>query len=295
MRDGAAFIEGLRATLPRHANVLAALVAGVEADERWRWFELGCSVGRGAGDERSDLDVGIGAAALDGDGDRDGNDVGEDGDDVPVDAAVALVRSVGPVVDLLVHRLDRPGPHRRIAAEYASGVQLDLVVLPAADRPGLPPGSIALVDKDGALTTPWDPDVRAAATTGPATLREWAFLAWWALGDAAKYLARGSAFEVADRIAEARRLALQLHAAAQGVDYPLFGLTSILDAPEPVVPMWLEETYGPVEPAPLAEAADATVRLLRDAVTAVELRFGVELDVPLAASVMARLAAARPR
>jgi hypothetical protein len=268
------FVEHLRASLPRHAEALAALRAGVEADDRWRWLELGCSVAAGRGDERSDLDLALGARCP-----------GED--DLPVAEAEALVRRVGSPVDLLVHRMDRPAPHRRIAAELTGGLQLDLVVMPAGNRPGLPPGSVALVDKDGTLARPWRPD--AMGPPSHDQLREWVFLGWWALSDVAKYLARGSPFEAADRIAEARRLALQLHAAAQGIDYPWFGLTALLDEPQPALPMWLEETYGAAEPQPLAAAARATARLLRDGVTAVELTSGVRLDVPLAGAVLARL------
>lgn len=268
------FLDELRGVLPRHAEVLERLVAGVEAGEQWRWLELACSIAAGRGDEWSDLDVGLGAAA------------GEDGER-PIADAEALARSLGPIRDLLVHPLPGRPLHRRLAAELESGVQLDLVVFPAAERPGLPPGSVALVDKDGTLATAWRPD--AIGPPAPEQLREWAFLGWWALSDAAKYLTRGSQFEAADRIAEARRLALQLHAAAQGIDYPAFGLTSILDAPEPAVPMWLEETYSVAEPGPLRAAAVATARLLRDATTALGLHLGLELDVPLRAAVLQRL------
>ena len=273
------FVDGLRATLPRHAAVLDALSAAVAADDRWRWLELGCSVAGGRGDEWSDLDLGIGA-------------VTDDDGELPAGAAEALVRSLGPVTDLLVQPLPGRPRHRRIAAELASGVQVDLVMFPAADRPGLPPGSVALVDKDGRLATPWRPD--AIGTPPAEQLREWAFLGWWALSDVAKYLARGATFEAADRIAEARRLALQLHAAAQGVDYPLFGLTALLDAPEPVVPMWLEESYSVAEPEPLRAAAHATARLLHDATIAVELGLGLDLDIALRGAVVRRLAAPNP-
>jgi hypothetical protein len=268
------FVEGLRSTLPRHAATLDGLVRAVDADARWRWLELGCSVAAGRADERSDLDLAVGAAP------------GEDGR-LPVDAAVAVVQALGPVTDLLAHELPGRPHHRRIAAELADGVQLDLVVFPAPDRPGLPPGSVALVDKDGTLATPWRPDV--IGTPSAEVLREWAFLGWWALSDTAKYLARGSTFEAADRIADARSSALRLHAAAQGVDYPLFGLTAILDEPEPAVPMWLEETYSAAEPGPLRAAALACARLLRDATTAVSMQSGIDVEVPLRDAVLHRL------
>jgi hypothetical protein len=55
-----------------------------------------------------------------------------------------LVAALGDVVDVLHHSL--PGwsvtenPHRHTFVQYAHGVQLSLVAMPASSRPGLPPG-----------------------------------------------------------------------------------------------------------------------------------------------------------
>jgi hypothetical protein len=53
-------IGRLSARLPRHERVLALLTAAVEDDDRYRWLELGCSLGSGGGDERSDANAGVG-------------------------------------------------------------------------------------------------------------------------------------------------------------------------------------------------------------------------------------------
>lgn len=266
-------VDRLRSSLPRHAEVLDGLVRGAEDDERWRWVELGCSVAAGRGDGWSDLDAGLGW----------GGDLADG-----IEAGEALVRTIGVVDDLLVHELaGRAAPHRRLAVQFTSGVQLDLVVMLARDRPGLPPGSVALLDRDGTLAEPWVPSIHEPPDA--ATLREWAFLGWWALGDAGKYLARGAVHEAAAQVAEARSAALRLHAAARHLPYAVFGLTTLLDAPEPALPMWLDETYGTATVEAQRAAAAACVRLLADAQTATAIALGVELDPAMATAAKRRL------
>jgi hypothetical protein len=58
----AGFLEGLSAELAPHAAVLGRVITVVEADPRWRWLELCCSIAQGAGDADSDLDPGLGVA-----------------------------------------------------------------------------------------------------------------------------------------------------------------------------------------------------------------------------------------
>src|SRR4051812_12495828 len=44
----------------RHGpRLLGGLLSAVEADQRFEWLELGCSVANGRGDELSDLDLGL--------------------------------------------------------------------------------------------------------------------------------------------------------------------------------------------------------------------------------------------
>ena len=46
----------------RQRGILAAMLQVVELEPALRWFELGCSLGRHAGDELSDIDCAVGVA-----------------------------------------------------------------------------------------------------------------------------------------------------------------------------------------------------------------------------------------
>ena len=71
------------------------------------------------------------------------------------------------------------------------------------------------------------------------------------------------------------------------MDYPGFGLTSLLDAEPSTLPPGIEATYPTIGAASVAVAADALARLLRTAG-----RHAVPaVDTPLAEYVTARLAA----
>lgn len=267
---------GPLAHLPRHAALVERLRRAVEADDELRWFEIGCSIGRGTADELSDIDAAVGyASALD--------------DDQIEAAGTDLVARGGSFADILVHRDPAwPAGTSRFAVEYDDDVQLDLVLMPAARRPGLPDGSFAPVDKDGRLDGPWRPPV--ADPPSAETAREWTILAWWAVSDAAKYLRRGSWFEAEARIAAARGHALQLHAVARGVPYPAFGLVSLLDFPPFELPDRLGATYGdPTDPASVLAAAEAVADLLRTASTGAGLALGADLSTPCAAIAVRRL------
>jgi len=142
---------------------------------------------------------------------------------------------------------------------YATGLQLSLVVMPASGRAGLPPQSVALYDADGRLARPWLPDV--ALATGP-TAREWACLAWLALGDLVKYLDRGSTWEAMARLDEARTQGWKLWAIAVGACYPAFGLTSVLDADCPSAPPGIEASVAGLDDRSLRTAAIAMASVL---------------------------------
>lgn len=273
------FIGRLSARLPRHARALGLLAAAVEADDRYRWLELGCSLGSGGGDERSDADAGVGYVDV--------------GSDELADVALTLTSSIGVQVDAIAHTMDGwPDGVVRVAAEFADGVQLDLVMMPAGIRPGLADRSVALVDKDGALTSGWVPDARKPPSTAQA--REWLFLAWWALSDVAKYSARGSWHEAVESIGEARRHALRLWAAGAGVPYAGFGLTSLLDFPPFELPDGLDATYAsPSDPDAVVRAAWATTQLLDLSAASASQALGSELNSGLAAAVRGRLPAGR--
>lgn len=228
---------------------------------------MGCSLAAGRGDELSDVDAavgyeeGVGSAALEGDG-------------------LELVRAAGPTLDVLVHRLPGwPEDTLRLAVEYRAGVQLDLVLMPAAARLGVPDGSVAVVDKDGILATPWRPSV--AGPPEPGQAREWVLLGWWALSDTAKHLRRGSLHEAAERLHEARAQALRLFAVAEGVPYPAFGLVSLLDFPPFELPSTLSETYPvPRTTADVLLPARRVADLLYSATIGAGTAMGIDLATP---------------
>ncbi|MBA2280430.1 MAG: hypothetical protein H0W25_04220 [Acidimicrobiia bacterium] len=150
--------------LPAHSLVISRLEAVAEGSGEWRWLEVCCSLAAGRGDVLSDVDAALGY-----------------GDGVASDQLGHLARLVvaaaGTPLDVLVHVVAGWSPDaRRCAAIYEGGVQLDLVVMPASRRSGLPTGAVAVVDKDGRLAEPWRPPVEEPPS--PAEAREWLLLAW---------------------------------------------------------------------------------------------------------------------
>ena len=216
----------------------------VEADARWRFLELSCSLARGNADELSDVDVGLGAA---------------EGDWAQtLEAASAAVTGFGPVVAILRHDLGWAGPHQRLFVQYEQ-VQLDLVVFPAKNRKGLPPGAIALLDRDNLLDQPYVPPTLVAPAE---RVSEWAFLAWIAVVNICKYVSRGSNWEALAQLDQARGLLWQMWGARHDLPYPLYGLTTVLDAPEVGLPPGIESTLAGLDAAEITEAAEQLARIL---------------------------------
>ncbi|HVX45142.1 MAG TPA: hypothetical protein VHC49_14730 [Mycobacteriales bacterium] len=237
------FLDSMPAPVARQRDLLGRLLAVMEPDPRWRWLELGCSLARGAGDEFSDVDCGAGATDWPG----------------ILDGIEDLVNRLGSSVDIL--RQSMGAQHTHVFVQYSDGLQLSLVVSPADSRPGLPPGSVALLDRDGRLARPFTPSAFAGTAE---ELREWTFLGWIALSDLVKYLRRGSVWEAHARLAEVRDLIFRLWAAERGLDYPRFGLTSVLDAPDAALPPRIEETVAGLEPDGLLRAGRRAAVLLRE-------------------------------
>ncbi len=226
----------------RQRDLLRRLLDVLEPDPVWRWFELSCSLARGAGDDLSDVDCGAGALPL----------------EAGLSTVEGVARGLGDVVDVMHQPFGDQARHTFV--QYADGVQLSLVVFEASARPGLPPGSVALFDKDGQLARPWQPSVFEAS---PDQVREWTFLGWIALADLAKYLRRGSVWEAHARLEEARTQLLRVWAAGHGVEFPSYGLTSILDSASVDLPSGVERTVAGLEPSALLAAARACATLLR--------------------------------
>ncbi len=265
------------ANVTRQRRLLESLVTAAEAEPAFRWLELGGSLGRGAGDELSDIDAGLGIA--------------DDQWTAGLAAAEAATRAADTVADAFRQRYPGKGgqPCWHLFTLYDSGLQLSLVVMPASWRAGLPPQSVALYDTDGQLGTSWTPD--NAAADAP-TLREWACLGWVALGDLVKYLDRGSPWEARARLEEARAQAWQLWAVTVSAVYPAYGLTAVLDVPDVALPPGLDATAAGLDPADLRRAAVAVADLLELVTERAQSVQSFEFPAGLQAWARARLVAA---
>lgn len=246
--DAATWLDELQRRLPRHADVLRRVREGAVLDARIVQFSVGCSIARGVADELSDLDCELSLEA----------DAWPSG----VELVEPLVRSCGEVVEVLNHNWAGAGSseHRRIAVVYANGVQLDLMVWPVTAWSGMhPPDTVVLHARRPVFTLPWDP---ARATVGVDRLIEWRFLGWWALVDADKYLRRRSLWEARQRLEEVRTRIWQLSAAAQGIPFAEWGITSLLDDPEARLPDGAETTAAGLDASGMRAAVTQCAHLL---------------------------------
>jgi hypothetical protein len=251
---GRLWVAMMPTAVNRQRHMLAAMLDAVELEPALRWFELGCSLGRGAGDALSDIDCAVGV--------RDFARAPE--------LASVLSRAVStPIADEM--RQIYPGLDGQtcwhVFTLYDDGAQLSLVLMPAAWRTGLPPGSVALHDADGQLASVRRPD---SADVDAATLREWVALGWIALGDLAKYLDRGSLWEAHQRLEAARGEFWKVWAAGSGVDFPGYGLTAILDEAVPPLAPGVASTVAGLDADDLRAAARHLADLLAAAVVRVE-------------------------
>lgn len=262
--DPREWIAALGPDLAVQAGLLGRLLTAVETDRTWEWLELGCSVAAGRGDALSDLDVGVGYL-----GDTP----------PPVHQVSRMVAGLGDVVDVADQPWD--GRHRWWTL-YADGGQLDLLVMPAGDRRGRAPGSVVLLDRTGRLRTTFTPRAWAAAPEEP---RRWLLDGWEALSNVAKYVERGSLLEAVDQLGRARGRVLALWAIGEGVPYPAFGVTSLLDDPAATLPAGIEATYPRVDRSEVLAAAVQLGVLLRRA----GQHATSGLDTPVRGFVTARL------
>ncbi|MFB9658792.1 hypothetical protein ACFQS3_21385 [Glycomyces mayteni] len=251
---------------PDPHEIVAALRAWAEGTDWVDWVELGGSLGRGAGDALSDIDAGIGVTGL-------------AEDDPRTAAALDAATGFAPTAATLVQRL---GDLTHLICVYRDGRQLSLVVFDAAARTGLAPQSTAVVDKSSRLADPIDP---ARWTPDDDARREWAFLAWIALGDAARHASRGRPWRALGSLTEARDRLWSLHAADLGLTYPQFGAVTVENADAPA-PQGVEATHPADLTGPAMLAAIEALAALLDPYT------GADLE-PLAAAVRPRFALLR--
>lgn len=244
MSDGSEWIERLPAELSAQRELLRRLLLQCQSRDNFRWLVIACSLGRGAADRLSDLDLGMG--------------VSDDEFDAAVIDARRTVDELGDLVDSYHHQL--PGltiPHERIFAQYADRSQVDLVVFPASQSVGPVRDEVVLYDPDKRFTASFE---QSAVT--PEQVREWAFGGWCALADLGKYLRRGSAWEALQRLNEAQGCLWRLWATVYEVPNPQYGLTSILDFAPGRIPAGMEATVSDLDPARLLAAGQSLARQL---------------------------------
>lgn len=235
--SGRPWLESLPDELDGQRRILSRLLAASEADERIRFLCVACSVGRGAADHLSDLDLGMGVA--------------DENFDAGLTAVRRIVDELGDLVDSLHHQL--PGVsmrHERIFAQYADRCQVDLVVTPVSEQYGTVKDEVVLYDPDQRRTARF-----TEREITPQQTREWAFSGWCALADLGKYLRRGSAWEALSRLNEARDQLWRLQATACGIPNPQYGVTSMLDFAPDQMPDAFRQTVAGLEPARLVTAA----------------------------------------
>jgi predicted nucleotidyltransferase len=236
LADAREWINGLPSEVGPQAAVLTRLLERVDADQRIRALSMEGSMARGGADELSDLDTRVWVA--------------DDEFDSMLADLPSLVRTVGMPLDIL---FETPGS-RYLFVQYADGVQLELLALPASEANGRVSGELVLIDRDGLLedvdepSLPWDRNL-------------WLGWAWMRLFDLEKYLRRGVLWKALIKLEEARSLLLRHHAATTGIPEPQLGLTSILNF-QGTLPKRLDETVARLDSGDLRRAASVCAELL---------------------------------
>jgi hypothetical protein len=288
--EGRAWLAALPEELAAQRRVLTGLVDRCEAWPLATSLLVGCSLGRGAADELSDIDAALGVDAPRG-------EAGARRVTTMEAMVVAGLPELGALVDVLRHPTGPASQHvRRIFAQFADGTQLDLAVVADAEiearrRAGGAPDFVSLyqapasaepdprIPADGGASGGEPPD--AYAVTGE-QVREWAFLGWIALIDVDKYLRRGSLWEAHGRLQEARHRIWALWAAAQGAMYPWHGLSQVLDYDPGDLPPGIESTVAGLDSAGLRRAARASAGVLAAASEAAARRHPADLPAAMA-------------
>lgn len=245
--DAERWLRDLPAELALQREAMRGLLREAARDPRIRVLIVGCSIGRGNADELSDIDALYGVPAA-------------DWEDVVRDSA-ALVRRIGDLVDLYQEIITPPDPgatpYQHTFAQYANGVQFDLVVAHLREHWTPRPDWVVL----------YDPEARIGgeATSTSASeqqIRSWMYAALVKLASCAKYLTRGSLWEAKLQLDAARTEVWRLWAVAERIADPQYGLTAVLDAPDAPMPARIEDTVAGLDRRALRAAAIACAEIV---------------------------------
>jgi len=148
--DPRAWIDRLPERVAPQAAVLGRLLDAVEADPRIWALELKGSVARGTADEHSDLDTRV--------------LVGDEAYDGVLADLPALVRNIGPTIDIL---FERPGSPF-LFVQFANGVQLELPARRTSESGDGCPARSSCSTETGYWSTSARPSRRGRWTSGRA-------------------------------------------------------------------------------------------------------------------------------
>lgn len=252
--DGQSWIASLGPQLVRQQSALRDLLAFCESSPAVSSLSVGCSLGRSAADEYSDVDAAVGVACARG---------AAGASQVRAVQAALLVPFETRLVDASCEEASSGDFFiRRVFAQLDDGVQLDLAVIAEAEvrRGDAAPDFVTLHQK-----LPHERGEFPAATRVDShQVADWAFRGWRALLDADKYLRRASAWEAHQRLNEARHHIWALWAAVQGATYPQHGLSQVLDHDPLALPEGIELTVAGLNLSELRSAVTACAGVLED-------------------------------
>lgn len=300
--NGRAWVAALPVELNGQRRLLDRLVDLAQTTPLVTSLSVGCSLGRGVADALSDVDAALGVDAPPG-------GAGADQVTAVEQTVVDALPGHGRLIDVLRHRVGPPDRFiRRVFAQFDDGLQLDLAVVaePEVRRGRAAPDFLSLYlapaptgaatsDSTPMANTPVPPASSAQNEFPPADevtadqVREWAFLGWCALADAAKYLHRGSVWEANTRLHETRHHIWALWAAATGAPYPWHGLSQVLDHDPHDLPPGIEATVTGLDPRDLRRAARATAGVLAHVSELAATRHHAQLPAALGRHVTDRL------
>ena len=270
----AAWLDDLPAELSHHVAILRSMVREMSADPRFRALQVQGSVGRGAGDRYSDLDVGavVDSAAWP-----------AIANDLP-----PLIRRLGQVVDDFYEFQPYGSADPQVLRswiQFVSGIQLDLLLVPTSAVLGSGPDGRTLFDLDGVLPRTDNPMRRSDA----GEIARWSFICWGALTETAKNVARNRPVSAIEWLNSARRATISCWAAAHDLDFAAYA--NVVAATIDVSGPWLEDlelTYPQPEAASVGAAALAVARIQNRVDALLEERFQIR-PRPWAAWVTSQL------
>lgn len=289
--QGRRWLAALPTELETQRKLLARLVDLCVATPMASSLSVGCSLGRGAGDALSDVDVALGVDAARG-------APGADQVTTVERVVLATLADGGSPVGVLRDQVGPPDRFiRRVFIQFRNGVQLDLAIMAETEvrRGKAAPDFVALYRSSvpaqarDALGGPKVAQFPDADTVTNDQIYDWTFLGWCALADLGKYLQRRSLWEAHHRLNEARDRVWALWASANGAVYPWHGLSQVLDQDPPILPQGIEATVARLDHADLHRAACATADILAQVSELAASKLNASLPTGMADYVTARL------